>query len=177
MLTCFGFPNGKYTAKKIPAADHKNFRPTSPSDKKFDVKLYQQIIGSLMYAMTLTRPDIAFVLGCLARYMSNHAVHHGQALKDLMRYLRPTIRQKLRFGPGKRDHDSYFVTYTDADWANDKPDRKSVSGGVGMFYGGLFCWMSKNQPSVARSSCESEYISQSMYAMQGQWTAQVFRDL
>ena len=176
-LTSFGFPNGKYAAKKILAADYENLRPTSPSDETFDVKLYQQIIGSLMYAMTLTRPDIAFVLGCLARYMSNPAVHHGQALKDLMRYLRSTIRQKLRFGPGIRDHDSHFVIYTDADWANDKSDRKSVSGGVGMFYGGPFCWMSKKQRSVARSSCESEYISQSMYAMQGQWTAQVFRDL
>ncbi|KAI1002676.1 hypothetical protein K3495_g5523 [Podosphaera aphanis] len=93
MLTSLGFPNGKYTAKKIPAADYENLRLTSPSDEKFDVKLYQQIIGSLMYAMTLTRLDIAFVLGCLARYTSNPAVHHGQALKDLMRYLRSTIRK------------------------------------------------------------------------------------
>ena len=46
-----------------------------------------------------------------------------------------------------------------------------------MFYGGPFCWMSKKQKAVSRSSCESEYIACAMYASQGQWTAQVFRDL
>ena len=135
------------------------------------------MIGSLMYAMTLTRPDIAFVLGCLARHTSKPAVLDSHALKELMRYLRSTIQQKLRFGPGSGDHNGHFVIYTDADWASDKIDRKSISGGVGMFYGGPFCWMSKKQRSVARSSCESEYIAQSTYAMQGQWTAQVLRDL
>jgi len=46
-----------------------------------------------------------------------------------------------------------------------------------MFYGGPFCWMSKKQKSVAWSSCELEYIAQAMYAVQGQWAAQIFQDL
>lgn len=177
VLCQFGVSKAKHKAKTIPAADYKNLQPAIDGDQKFDVTLYQQMIGSLMYAMTLTRPDIAFVLGYLARYMSNPAIHHGHAMKELMRYIRSTIQQKLRYGPSNEDHDEHFVIYTDADWANDKVDRKSVSGGVGMFYGGPFCWMSKKQRSVAKSSCESEYIAQSMYAMQGQWTAQIFRDL
>ena len=86
--------------------------------------------------MTLIRPNIAFVLRCLARYMSDPAVHYGHAVKELMRYLRSTIKQKLRFGPGG---DRHFVVFTDADWASDKSDRKSVSRGVGIFYSGLFC--------------------------------------
>ena len=107
--------------------------------------------------------------------MSDPATHHGHALKELMRYLRSTITQKLRFGPGGVN--KHFVIYSDADWASDKSDRKSVSGGVGIFYGGPFCWSSKKQKSVARSSCESEYIAQAMNATQGQWAAQVFQDL
>jgi len=174
VLSNYGIPTAKHKSKSIPAADYDNLRPAIDTDEKIDTSQYQQIIGSLMYAMTLTRPDIAFVLGYLARYMSNPAVHHGHAAKELMRYLRSTIKQKLRFGPGG---DKHFVIFTDADWASDKSDRKSVSGGVGIFHGGPFCWMSKKQKSVARSSCESEYIAQAMYAMQGQWTAQIFRDL
>ena len=174
VLTDFGIPTAKHKSKSIPAADYSNLRPASDSDERIDALQYQQVIGSLMYAMILTRPDIAFTLGCLARYMTDPAVHHGHAVKEVMRYLRSTIKQKLRFGPGG---DTHFVIFTDADWASDKSDRKSVSGGVGIFYGGPFCWMSKKQRSVARSSCESEYIAQAMYAMQGQWTAQVFLDL
>ncbi|KHJ33851.1 putative effector [Erysiphe necator] len=108
--------------------------------------------------------------------MSNPATRHGQGIKELMRYLRSIVKQKIRYGPGGEDHNDHFVIYTDADWASDVTDRKSLSGGVGMFYGGPFCWMSRKQRCVARSSCESEYISQSTYAMQGQWAAQIFRD-
>jgi hypothetical protein len=108
--------------------------------------------------------------------MAKPAIHHGHALKNLMRYVRSTIKQKIRFGPGGA-HENKFGIYTDADWASDKSDRKSISGGIGMFYGGPYCWASRKQKSVATSSAESEYVSQSMYAKQGQWTAQVFRDL
>ena len=144
VLLNYGIPTAKHKSKSTPAADYSTLRPATDAEERIDASQYQQIIGSLMYAMTLTRPDIAFVLGCLARYMSDPAVHHGHAVKELMRYLRSTIKQKLRFGPGG---DKHFVIFTDADWASDKSDRKSVSGGVGMFYGGPFCWMSKNHLS------------------------------
>ena len=82
---------------------------------------------------------------------------------------------KLRYGPGGAH--SQFVVYSDADWANDTVDRKSVSGSTAMFYGGPISWSSKKQRSVATSSCESEYIALSTCCKQGQWIAQVFRDL
>jgi hypothetical protein len=136
---------------------------------------YQQGIGSLMFAMIFTRPDIAFTIGKLSQYMSDPAEHHGHALKNLLRYLRSTVTMKLRYGPGG-EH-SQFVVYSDADWASDMVDRKSVSGSTAMFYGGPISWSSKKQRSVATSSCESEYIALSTSCKQGQWIAQVFRDL
>ena len=124
--------------------------------------------------MVLTRPNVAFAVGCLARYMSKPAIHHGYALKDLIRYLRSIINQRIRFGPGG---DKHFKIFTDADWASNKTDRKSCSGGVGIFYSGPFYWKTQKQKYIAKASCESEYIAQAIYAMQGQWTAQIFRDL
>ena len=150
-------------------------RPSTDDDERINVTEYQQAIGCLMFAMVLTRPDIAFVLGKLAQYMSDPSEHHGHALKSLMRYLNSTASQKLRYGPGGAH--KHFVMYSDADWASDKSTRKSVSGSVAIFYGGPISWSSKRQRSVATSSCESEYMALSACAKQGQWIAQVFRDL
>ena len=175
-LDKFGITAEKHKAKKIPAADYEHLRPARDEDELIDSTEYSQGVGGLMWAMVMTRPDISFVLGRLAQYMSKPAKHHGHALKNLMRYLRSTIKQRLRFGPGGA-HEDQLVVYTDADWASDKSDRKSISGGVAMFYGGPISWASKKQNSVATSSAESEYISQSMFAKQGQWLKGVLRDM
>jgi hypothetical protein len=175
-LNRYGISAEKHKAKKIPAADYEHLRPAAEGDEMIDPTEYSQIVGSLMWAMVLTRPDIAFVLGRLSQYMSKPAKHHGSALKSLMRYIRSTVKQKLRFGPGGA-HENQLAVYTDADWASDKSDRKSISGGIGMFYGGPILWASKKQNSVATSSTESEYISQAMFAKNGQWAAQILRDL
>jgi hypothetical protein len=125
--------------------------------------------------MGFTRPDIAFALGKLSQFMSDPAKHYGHALKNLLRYIKSTIKQKLCFGPGVAyDH---MVVYTDADWASDKSDRKSISGSVAMFYGGPISWSSKKQMAVSTSSCESEYVSLSACTQQGQWFAQLLRDM
>jgi hypothetical protein len=125
--------------------------------------------------MVFTRPDIAFILGKLSQFMSDPAKHHGYALKTLFRYLKSTIKMRICYSPGGAH--KHFIIYSDADWANDKADRKSISGSVTMFYNGPISWSSKKQRSVATSSCESEYIALSTCAKQGQWIAQIFRDL
>ncbi|KAF7567667.1 hypothetical protein PtrM4_142580 [Pyrenophora tritici-repentis] len=144
VLEKFGMSSKKHKDKKIPSADYTSFRPATDNDTRIDTTEYQQGIGSLMFAMVLTRPDIAFTLGKLSQHMSDPAEHHGYALKNLLR---------------------------------DVVDRKSVSGSTAMFYGGPISWSSKKQRSVATSSCESEYIALSTCCKQGQWIAQVFRDL
>jgi len=112
VLSNFSIYTAKYKSKSILAADYDNLRLATDIDERIDVSQYQQIIRSLMYAMILTRPDITFVLRCLTRYMSDPAIHHGHALKELIRYLQSTIKQKLRFSPGG---DKHFVIFTDAD--------------------------------------------------------------
>ncbi|CCE33420.1 uncharacterized protein CPUR_07344 [Claviceps purpurea 20.1] len=175
VLDRFGIDNGKFRPKRIPVADYELLRRATSEDMRINVTEYQQGIGSLMYAMTFTRPDIAFVLGKLSQFMSDPAEHHGHALKALLRYMKSTAGQKLHFGPGGAH--KHFAMYSDADWAGDKSDRKSISGSVAMFYGGPISWSSKKQRSVATSSCESEYMALSACTKQGQWIGQIFRDL
>jgi len=174
VLNRFGFPQEKHRAKSVPATGYDKLGPALPTDKRIEATPYQQGIGSIMYAMVHTRPDIAFVLGKMAQALSDPAEHHGQALKEMSRYLRSTISQKIRYGPGpQRD----LAVYSDADWAGQKSDRKSTSGGVAMLYGGPISWGSKVQRSVATSSTESEYIAMSSIVKQSQWIAQVLRDM
>ncbi|KAI0994853.1 hypothetical protein K3495_g13329, partial [Podosphaera aphanis] len=146
----------KYHKVNTPVVGYNSLGPSIDNDKRIDFKEYQQAIGSLMFAMIMTRPDIAFVMGKLSQHMSDPAEHHGHALKHLMRYLRSTADQKIRYGPG--GDEVRFRQYTDADWESDISDRKSVSGSVTMFYEGPISWSSKKQRSVATSSCESEYM-------------------
>jgi hypothetical protein len=186
MLNKFGITHAQYHPKKIPVADYNCLRPANDDDELINVNEYQQAIGSTIHPMVYTRPDIAFALGRLSQYMAKPAKHHGIALKNLMRYLRSTIKQKLRFGPGGAQTDiakqyglpiDIVKVYTDADWASNRHDRKSISGGVATFYGGPISWASKKQNSVATSSAESEYIAMAMFTKQGRWIAQVLKDL
>ncbi|EDN93221.1 hypothetical protein SS1G_12167 [Sclerotinia sclerotiorum 1980 UF-70] len=186
MLNKFGITHGQHQAKKVPVADYTHLRPANDDDELTDVNEYQQAIGSVIHPMVYTRPDIAFAVGRLSQFMAKPAKHHSIALKNLMRYLRSTVKQKLWFGPkGVQSDickeynmlDDTIKVYTDADWANDKQDRKSVSGGVVMFYGGPISWASKKQTSVATSSAEAEYIAMAMFTKQGRWIAQILKDL
>jgi hypothetical protein len=162
--------------RRRPIVDYNQIRPANDKDIMINVNEFQQWCGSFIYPMTITRPDICFAMGRLAQYMSKPAEHHGHAAKGVMKYLRSTIKQKLHYGPGKA-HEEHIAGYTDADWASDKSDRKSISGGVVMFYGGPISWSSKKQNSVATSSAESEYISMATNVKQGQWMGQVLRDM
>lgn len=81
----------KFKPKRVPAANYDALRPAAADDKRMNVQKYQQAIGSLMYAMVLTRPDVSFVLRRLAQFMGDPATMHGHAPKSLMRYLRSTV--------------------------------------------------------------------------------------
>ncbi|KAI4346140.1 hypothetical protein L6164_013215 [Bauhinia variegata] len=116
---------------------------------------YAFVVGSLMYAMVCTRPDIAHAVGVVSRYLSNPGKEHWQAVKWILRYLRGTFRFCLCFGAGKPVLDGY----TDADMAGDVDSRKSTSGYMMTFAGGAVSWQSKLQKCVALSSTEVEYIA------------------
>jgi hypothetical protein len=174
VLNEHGFPAAKYRPRGTPMREYKKLRPIQPDEERHDTTEYQQVIGKLMYAMVHTRPDIAFALGKLSQHMQNPSEQHWTYLKGLMRYLRSTIDLKLYYGP--KGHTKLSL-YTDADWAGQKNDRKSTTGGVAIFYGGPINWLSRTQRVVATSSTESEYIAQAVNAKTTQWLVQVLRDL
>jgi hypothetical protein len=120
---------------------------------------YQSIIGGLMFAAICTRPDIAFAVNRLARYCANPTDAHYSAAKRVLRYLKGTVSYSIHY-TGTADTHPQLVGYCDADWAQDKDNkRKSTSGYIFIMCGGAISWQSKKQSSVALSSTQAELMA------------------
>eukprot|EP00253_Pinus_taeda_P027226 PITA_27226 len=121
---------------------------------------YASAVGSLMYAMVYTRPDIAHAVGVLSRFMSKPGKEHWTAVKRVFRYLRGTSDYGLCYqGRPGLDRVLDIRGFVDADWDGDLDQRKSTSGYVFNLFGGAVSWMSKKQSVVALSTTEAEYMA------------------
>ena len=143
-----------------PLANHfklsKELCPKTKEEKENMTHIpYSSAVGSLMYAMVCTRPDIAHAVGVVSRFLSNPGKAHWEAVKWILRYLRGTSKMCLCFGNSK----PALEGFTDADMAGDLDNRKSTSKYLFTFAGGAISWQSKLQKCVALSTTEAEYIA------------------
>ena len=134
---------------------------------------YASAIGSLMYAMLCTRPDICFAVGLVSRYQSNPGIAHWQAVKRIMRYLRGTTDLVLCY----QGVDLKLRGYSDADWGGDLDESKSTSGYVFTLGGGAISWCSKKQECIALSTMEAEYVACCLAAQEAIWLRSFLQDL
>uniref|UniRef100_A0AAV1U0S8 Reverse transcriptase Ty1/copia-type domain-containing protein n=1 Tax=Peronospora matthiolae TaxID=2874970 RepID=A0AAV1U0S8_9STRA len=127
---------------------------------------FREAVGALMHLTTATRPDIAFAMGYVSRFMRNPQEGYWVAVKRIFRYLLGTKMHGICYKPNAKIG---FRCYSDADWAGDLADRKSTSGYVFMLLGAPVSWGSKKQPSVSLSTSEAEYIALSLSIQEGKW--------
>ena len=121
------------------------------TDREADSTIYQAIVGSLMYAATSTRPDIAYAVAALSRYNSKPYTTHLTTAKRVLRYLKGTSEVGLVF-PGRSTSEvdtDVLHGYTDSDFAGDRADRKSQGGYFFRAYGAPIDWQSNKQLLVA----------------------------
>ena len=136
---------------------------------------YRSLIGSLRYLVN-TRPDLAFSVGVVSRFMEAPSQAHWGAVKQILRYLKGTIGYGCKFGR-KAELKPLLLGYSDSDYAGDPEDRKSTTG-VAYFLGGnVVTWASQKQKIVSLSSCEAEYIAAAAAACQGIWLSRLVGDL
>ena len=116
---------------------------------------YTSVVGSLMYAMVCTRPDIVHAVGVVSRYVNNPGKEHWMAVKWILRYLRGTTNQELCFGGSNIALQGYVA----ADIAGDRDNMRSTIGYVFIVGGTVVPWVSKIQSVVALSTMEAEYVA------------------
>jgi hypothetical protein len=142
-------------------------------ESSVDIKRYQSKVGSLMYAMLCTRPDLAFAISQVSQFSSHPSEIHDSAVNRVFKYLRGTTNLAILF-----DGSDGLVLegYTDANWGGGT-DRKSVGGYVFTLGGGTISWTSKKQPTVALSSTESEYMAITQAAKESIWIQRIIGEL
>jgi hypothetical protein len=135
---------------------------------------YQQAVGSLMYAMLCTRPDLAYPISVLSQHMANPSMEHWMVVKLIFRYLQRTLQMKLQFGatPSKE-----VLGYCDVDWGGDLEDKRSTIGFVFIMGGGTISWSNKRQPTIALSTTKVEYMVNTQATKEAIWITKLMMDL
>ena len=151
-----------------------------------DRQLYQEMVGTLMYSAVTCRPDIAHAVQQLAQAMQTPTQQHVIAAKRVFRYLAGTKDVGLVFGSrsdkvfdtrGRNDFCLDVCAFADADWANDKADRKSITGWVAKVNGDPISWASKKQRTVAQSTCEAELYAEAAALQEVLWLRGLLHEL
>jgi hypothetical protein len=161
----FTLSQSAYTQELLERAGMANCNPApTPVDTKAkssgidgaplkDGSWYRSMAGALQY-LTLTRPDIAYVVQQVCLHMHAPKECHGAMLKRILRYLRGTKSLGLHLHAAT---EPTITAYADADWAGCPDTRRSTSGFAVFFGDALISWSTKRQTTVSRSSAEAEY--------------------
>ncbi|GKB42903.1 hypothetical protein Tco_0887845 [Tanacetum coccineum] len=149
----------------------------SPNSEKERMKMsrvsYASVVGSLMFAMICTRPDIAHAVGVVSRYMVEPGREHWEAVKRIIRYIKGTSDVALCFG----ESDLIVKGYVDSDYAGDLDGSKSTTRYVFTLSGGTVSWVSKLQSVVAMSTTEAVYVAAGQASKEAVWLKMLLEEL
>ncbi|XP_030449110.1 uncharacterized mitochondrial protein AtMg00810-like [Syzygium oleosum] len=138
-----------------------------------DSSMYRQLVGSLIY-LTITRPDIAFAVGVVSRFMEKPRKPHLDAAKRILRYVKKTFDFGLLY---KKESSGELVGRCDAGYAGDQHTRRSTTGYSFHLGSAVVSWCSKRQPTVSLSTTEAEYKAVEMAALESMWLVPLLDDL
>lgn len=158
---------------KTPFAQHfKLSSSQSPTDinevEEMKSVPYANLVGSLMYGMVCSRPDLAYAMSIVSRFMSNLGRPHWDATKWILRFIKGTVNKGLSFTRTESVKEE-IVGFVDSDYAADLDKRRSLTGYVFSVFGNVVSWRANLQTVVALSSTEAEYIALSEAVKEAIW--------
>ncbi|CAI7916681.1 unnamed protein product [Closterium sp. NIES-54] len=174
VLQRFGFTYSSPQATPLPT---RHSLSALPSDESVESSgPYAELVGCLMYLMTCTRPDLAYPLSILARYVApgRHRPEHMAAAKRVLRYLCSTSDMGLVLGG---QSPVVLTGHADASWADDQATQRSSQGYTFSLGFGSVSWRSTRSSSVLGSSCEAEIYAGAMATQELRWLTYLLTDL
>lgn len=171
ILSRFALQDAKISSIPLDTGFFKNRDTSSPMSEN---EKYQQLIGALLYLAVNTRPDISASVTILSQFNKKPMSADWTEAKRIARYLKGTRDYELILG--KRGAEPILIGYADADWAENKVDRKSNSGYVFMFMNATISWACRKQTCVAISSTEAEYIALGEASQECIWIRRLLED-
>ncbi|CAI7871113.1 unnamed protein product [Closterium sp. NIES-54] len=174
VLQCFGF---QFSSPQPTPLSTSQFLSTPPLDESVEPSgPYPELVGCLMYLMTCARPDLAYPLSLLARYMapSRHRKVHWDGAKRELRYLCSTSGMGLVLGG---QGPVVLTGHADASWVDDLATQRSTQGYTFSLGSGSISWRSTRSSLVLSSSCEAEIYAGAMAAQELHWLTYLLTDL
>ncbi|CAI7738230.1 unnamed protein product [Closterium sp. NIES-54] len=174
VLQRFGF---QYSSPQPTPLSTNHSLSAPPSDESVEPSgPYPELVSCLMYLMTCTRPDLAYSLSLLARYVApgRHREVHWDAAKRVLRYLCSTSGMGLVLG-GRGP--VVLTGHADASWVDDSATQRSSQGYTFSLGSGSVSWRSTRSSSVLSSSCEAEIYAGAMTAQELRWLTYLLTDL
>ena len=148
---------------------------SSVNNSAEDVRTYRGIVGSLIYAMTCSRPDLAFVVTKLSQSLEKPSSADWVTVKHVLRYLKGSANQSLFYS--KSENPLRLSGFSDSDWASAS-DRRSTTGYCFSLSdaSALISWKSKKQETVALSTCEAEYMALTAATQEAMFLSMLTKD-
>src|SRR5277367_6574768 len=175
LLAKYNMTNAK--SATTPFEKGTKLKLATKGDTFCNLKLYQELTGSLNHLAVFTRPDIAFTVFKLSKFNANPTNTHFKAALHVLRYLKSTRNYCIVYRRSPTVPITDIIGYSDANFASDEDDRKSYTGYVFIINGGPVSWSTHKQHTVALSSMEAEYMALSDAAREAIARKQLFDEL
>lgn len=156
----------------IPADPHVRLQAASAEERS--AIPYREAVGTLLFLFLISRPDIAYAVGIVSRYLDKYDDQHWNAVKKIMRYLSRTKNLGIMYS--KRENLN-LIGFSDSDYAADMDTRRSTSGYIFKLANGPITWMSKRQSCVSLSTTEAEYIAACLAVKESIWIRKLLHDV
>lgn len=152
-----------------------NLQSETLHEKEHTNEPYRELVGSLMFVMLNSRPDLSASVNYFSRFMNCATDTHWNHLKRILRYIKGTLDYKLVYKDDNNEID--LCGYADSDWANDRNDRKSITGYTFKLFGCNISWSTRKQHTVSLSSTEAEYLAVTQASCELLWIHSILEDL